>query len=179
MEASGSMDLVESALARATQVFVKRQPEIHLFDARFKEQGRHIAGARASYQLVHAEISPGLLEAIIKHANMEHCLLSAEQEKEIKKPNVFKIKGRDKHGRKILRIIRNTFQELSLDVLNQYLEKEIFPKLERPFAVVYIHTEVCKSEIFPGISFLRPVYDSIPVTIKQNLETVYFVHPDL
>ncbi|MFS7947648.1 putative CRAL-TRIO lipid binding domain-containing protein [Helianthus anomalus] len=77
-----------------------------------------------------------------------------------------------------LRLIYSS-KELSSDVLNQYLEKEIFPKLERPFAVVYIHTEVCKSEIFPGISFLRPVYDSIPVTVKQNLETVYFVHPDL
>ncbi|KAJ0570855.1 putative tetratricopeptide-like helical domain superfamily [Helianthus annuus] len=75
MEASGSMDLAESALARATQVFVKRQPEIHLFAARFKEQGGDIGGARASYQLVHAEISTGLLEAIIKHAKMEHCLV--------------------------------------------------------------------------------------------------------
>uniref|UniRef100_A0A251V5Y8 Putative CRAL-TRIO lipid binding domain-containing protein n=1 Tax=Helianthus annuus TaxID=4232 RepID=A0A251V5Y8_HELAN len=70
-------------------------------------------------------------------------------------------------------------KELSLDVLNQYLEKKIFPKLKRPFAVVYIHTEVCKSENFSGISFLQSVYDSIPVTVKQNLETVYFVHPDL
>ncbi|KVI03866.1 RNA-processing protein, HAT helix [Cynara cardunculus var. scolymus] len=74
MEASGSMDLAENALARATQVFVKRQPEIHLFAARFKEHGGDIAGARASYQLVHTEISPGLLEAIVNHANMEHRL---------------------------------------------------------------------------------------------------------
>ncbi|XP_057964062.1 pre-mRNA-processing factor 39-1 isoform X2 [Malania oleifera] len=74
MEASRSMDLANNALARATQVFVKRQPEIHLFAARFKEQNRDIEGARAAYQLVHTEISPGLLEAIIKHANMEHRL---------------------------------------------------------------------------------------------------------
>ncbi|XP_057718313.1 pre-mRNA-processing factor 39-1 isoform X2 [Arachis stenosperma] len=74
MEASGSMDLANNVLARATQVFVKRQPEIHLFSARFKEQSGDIAGARAAYQLVHTEISPGLLEAIIKHANMEHRL---------------------------------------------------------------------------------------------------------
>ncbi|TYH11219.1 hypothetical protein ES288_A07G240700v1 [Gossypium darwinii] len=71
MEASGRMDLADNALARATRVFVKRQPEIHLFDARFKEQHGDIPGARAAYQLVHSEISPGLLEAIIKHANME------------------------------------------------------------------------------------------------------------
>ncbi|VYS44941.1 unnamed protein product [Arabidopsis thaliana] len=74
MEASGSADLAENALARATQVFVKKQPEIHLFAARLKEQNGDIAGARAAYQLVHSEISPGLLEAVIKHANMEYRL---------------------------------------------------------------------------------------------------------
>ncbi|XP_058207837.1 pre-mRNA-processing factor 39-1-like [Rhododendron vialii] len=78
MEASGSMDLANNALARATQVFVKRQPEIHLFAARFKEHSGDVPGARASYQLVHSEISPGLLEAIVKHANMEHRLGNLE-----------------------------------------------------------------------------------------------------
>ncbi|KAI4341781.1 hypothetical protein MLD38_026465 [Melastoma candidum] len=74
MEAHGSMDLAENALHRATQVFVKRQPEIHLFSAWFKEHHGDVVGARAAYQLVHTEISPGLLEAIIKHANMERRL---------------------------------------------------------------------------------------------------------
>ncbi|XP_057534022.1 pre-mRNA-processing factor 39-1 [Amaranthus tricolor] len=74
MEASGSNDLADNALARATQVFVKRQPEIHLFAAHFKEQRGDIPGAHAAYQLLHTEISPGLLEAIIEHANMERRL---------------------------------------------------------------------------------------------------------
>ncbi|KAI4301036.1 hypothetical protein L6164_034355 [Bauhinia variegata] len=78
MESSGSMDLANNVLARATQVFVKRQPEIHIFSARFKEQTGDIDGARAAYQLVHAEISPGLLEAIIRHANMENRLGNLE-----------------------------------------------------------------------------------------------------
>ncbi|KAG8389153.1 hypothetical protein BUALT_Bualt02G0199500 [Buddleja alternifolia] len=78
MESSGSMELAENALARATQVFVKRQPEIHLFAARFKEQHGDVSAARAAYQLVHTGISPGLLEAIIKHANMEHRLGNME-----------------------------------------------------------------------------------------------------
>lgn len=78
MEASGSIDLAENALARATQVFVKRQPEIHLFAARFKEQHGDIPGARTAYQLVHTEISPGLLEAIVDHANMERRLGNVE-----------------------------------------------------------------------------------------------------
>ncbi|ESQ44610.1 hypothetical protein EUTSA_v10003154mg [Eutrema salsugineum] len=74
MEASGRVDLADNALTRATQVFVKRQPEIHLFAARLKEQNGDITGARAAYQLLHSEISPGFLEAIVKHANMEQRL---------------------------------------------------------------------------------------------------------
>lgn len=53
----------------------QRKPEIHLFAGRFKEQSGDIPGAQAAYQLVHSEISPGLLEAIVKHANMEHRLV--------------------------------------------------------------------------------------------------------
>ena len=55
--------------------FAQRQPEIHLFAARFKEQHGDISGARAAYQHVHTGIAPGLLEAVIKHANMENRLV--------------------------------------------------------------------------------------------------------
>ncbi|KAM7274143.1 hypothetical protein ACFE04_028807 [Oxalis oulophora] len=48
-----------------------RQPEIHLFVTRFREQNGDVPGARVAYQLVHSKVSPGFLEAIIKHANME------------------------------------------------------------------------------------------------------------
>ncbi|KAL5996845.1 hypothetical protein ACLOJK_007767 [Asimina triloba] len=78
MEASGSMELANNALARATQVFVKRQPEIHIFAARFKEQNGDIGGARAEYQMLSSELSPGLLEAVIRHANMEYRLGNME-----------------------------------------------------------------------------------------------------
>ncbi|XP_010457438.1 PREDICTED: pre-mRNA-processing factor 39 isoform X2 [Camelina sativa] len=74
MKENGSTDLADNALARATQVFVKKQPEIHLLAARLKEENGDIAGARAVYQLMHSEISPGLLEAVIEHANMERRL---------------------------------------------------------------------------------------------------------
>ncbi|KAJ0770893.1 putative CRAL-TRIO lipid binding domain-containing protein [Helianthus annuus] len=105
----------------------------------------------------------------------------SDQIKLIHKLNLFKIKGRDKHNRKILRIIGKNFpaKSLTVDLLKKYLEVKIFPKLERPFVVVYVHTDVQKSENFPGISVLRSVYDAIPMTVKQYLETVYFVHPDL
>ena len=55
--------------------YTQRQPEIHLFAAQFKEQHGDISGARAAYQHVHTGIAPGLLEAIIKHANMENRLV--------------------------------------------------------------------------------------------------------
>lgn len=66
-----------SSYSYAFLLVIQRQPEIHLFAAWFKEHSGDIAGARAAYQLVHAEISPGLLEAIIKHANMERRLVTA------------------------------------------------------------------------------------------------------
>ncbi|KAJ0464150.1 putative CRAL-TRIO lipid binding domain-containing protein [Helianthus annuus] len=95
--------------------------------------------------------------------------------------NLFKIKGRDKRDRKILKIIGKHFpaKSLNADLLKKYLEVKVFPKLERPFVVVYVHTDVCKSENFPGFSVLRTVYHAIPINVKQNLEWVYFVHPDL
>lgn len=51
---------------------VQRRPEIHLFAARFKESRGDIKGSGAEYELLDSELAPGLLEAIIKHANFEH-----------------------------------------------------------------------------------------------------------
>ncbi|CAN1270169.1 Pre-mRNA-processing factor 39-1 [Linum perenne] len=65
MEACGSMDIADNALVRATQVFVKRQPDIHLFAARFREQNADIPGARAAYQRGNLEDSYSLYEQAI------------------------------------------------------------------------------------------------------------------
>ncbi|GFY87800.1 SEC14 cytosolic factor family protein [Actinidia rufa] len=100
----------------------------------------------------------------------------------IEKLEIFKLQGRDKRGRKILRIVGKFFPAriVSVESLRKYLEEKIFPKLERkPFAVVYVHTDVQRSENFPGISALRSVYDEIPVSVRENLEAVYFLHPGL
>ncbi|GLJ52711.1 hypothetical protein SUGI_1122340 [Cryptomeria japonica] len=78
MQAAGSMEVANDALVRSTQIFVKRQPEIHIFAARFKEQLGDTVGARAEYQLLNTEIAPGLLDGVIKHANMEHRLGNLE-----------------------------------------------------------------------------------------------------
>ncbi|KAK8623260.1 hypothetical protein V6N13_118148 [Hibiscus sabdariffa] len=104
------------------------------------------------------------------------------QEHLLEKLDVFKVKGRDKRGRNVLLIIGKHFpaRMVSSDVLKKYLEEQIYPKLgEKPFSVVYIHTDVQRSENFPGISFLRSIYDAIPTNVKDNLEAVYFLHPGL
>ncbi|XP_050241634.1 uncharacterized protein LOC126690497 [Quercus robur] len=105
-----------------------------------------------------------------------------EQEQVIDKVEVFKIKGRDKRGHKILRIIGKSFPGrcASVETVKKYLEEKVYQKLEKkPFSVVYVHTGVQRSENFPGISALRSIYDGIPMEVKDNLQTVYFVHPDL
>ncbi|XP_047318058.1 rho GTPase-activating protein 68F-like [Impatiens glandulifera] len=106
----------------------------------------------------------------------------SDQELLLQKLDVFKIHGRDKRGRKILRIVGKSFpaRTVSIDVLKKFLEEKIFPKLEnRPFCVVYLHTGVQRSENFPGISALRSIYEAIPLNVRENLESVYFVHPGL
>ena len=64
--------------------------------------------------------------------------------------------------------------------MKKYLEDRIFPKLgKKQFSVLYMHTDVERSENFPGISALRSIHEAIPVNVKENLEAVYFVHPGL
>ncbi|KAL6968143.1 hypothetical protein U1Q18_033946 [Sarracenia purpurea var. burkii] len=146
MEASGSMDLANNALARATQVFVKRQPEIHLFAARFKEHSGDIPGARASYQLVHTEISPGLLEATIKHANMEHRLGNLEHACSVYEQAIAIEKGKEhsqslpflfaQYSRFLLLVSCNV--EKAREVLVQALENI---QLSKPLLEALIHLE--------------------------------------
>ncbi|KAF8377753.1 hypothetical protein HHK36_031138 [Tetracentron sinense] len=110
------------------------------------------------------------------------CTSQSDQEQLIESLEIFKIQGTDKRGRKILRIIGKLFPAriLSCEVLKKYLEEKIFPELgEQPFSVVYLHSEVQRSENFPGISTLRSIYEDLPIAIKEHLEAVYFVHPGL
>lgn len=64
--------------------------------------------------------------------------------------------------------------------MTKYLEDTVFPKLnEKPFSVVYIHTDVQRCENFPRIPTFRSIYESMPSDVKDLLEAVYFVHPGL
>lgn len=63
--------VLDLALTLDSVVWMQRRPEIHLFAARYQEQLADIKGARASYEVLSNSLAPGLLEAIVKHANFE------------------------------------------------------------------------------------------------------------
>ncbi|KAG6434560.1 hypothetical protein SASPL_106198 [Salvia splendens] len=146
MEASGSMELVENALARATLVFVKRQPEIHLFAARFKEQHGDISGARAAYQHVHTGIAPGLLEAIIKHANMENRLGKLEDACSLYEQAIAIEKGKE-HSQALALLFAQYSRFIFLVSGNVEKAREILilgvesAPLSKPFLEAMIHLE--------------------------------------
>lgn len=67
-----------------------------------------------------------------------------------------------------------------MGAVKKYLEDNVFQNLgDRPFSVVYVHTGVNRSENFPGMLALRSIYNAIPIKIKDNLDTVYFLHPGI
>jgi len=107
-------------------------------------------------------------------------LSPSDQENLLDKLEVFKVQGRDKRGRKVLRIVGKFFPSggvVSCEVLKKYLMEKIFPKLEgEGFSVVYLHTGVQKAHDFPA---LRSIYEAIPINVRDRLQAVYFVHPGL
>ncbi|XP_073120106.1 uncharacterized protein [Henckelia pumila] len=96
------------------------------------------------------------------------------------KHNIFKIQGTDKRGNPILHILGKLFPGgiVSVEAVMKYLEEEIFPGLNgKKFSVVYINSGVTRAENFPGIFALRWLYKAIPVEVRDNMESVYMVHP--
>ncbi|KAF8022641.1 hypothetical protein BT93_F0223 [Corymbia citriodora subsp. variegata] len=109
-------------------------------------------------------------------------LSDSQQRRLLHKLDLFRLQGRDRRGRAVLRVVGKFFPArcVRVEALTKYLEETVFPKLEdQKFAVVYVHTGVRRSENCPGISALRSVYGAIPAGVKRNLEAVYFVHPGL
>ncbi|KAK2978149.1 hypothetical protein RJ640_029143 [Escallonia rubra] len=187
MEASGSMDLAENALARASQVFVKRQPEIHLFAARFREHNGDVSGARAAYQLVHTEISPGLLEAIIKHANMEHRLGNLDDACSLYEQAIAIEKGKE-HSQTLPRLFAQYSRFLFLalihlesvqwlpkriEYLDSLVEKFISPSPDNANAASIIEKEDLSS-IF--LEFLDYFGDPKSIKKADNRHAKLFLH---
>ncbi|GER29661.1 pre-mRNA-processing factor [Striga asiatica] len=172
MEDRGSTELAENALARATQVFVKRQPEIHLFAARFKEKHGDVTGARAAYQLVHTGISPGLLEAIIKHANMETRLGNLEDACSLYEQAIAIEKGKEQsqalpllfaqYSRFIFLVSGNV--EKAREILVQGVESS---PLSKPLLEAMIHLESIQT-LPKQIKYLDSLVDKFIVPNPEN-----------
>ncbi|VVA15982.1 PREDICTED: pre-mRNA-processing factor 39 [Prunus dulcis] len=188
MEAVGSLDIANNALARATQVFVKRKPEIHLFAGRFKEQSGDIPGAQAAYQLVHSEISPGLLEAIVKHANMEHRLGNVEAAYSLYEQAIAIEKGKE-HSQTLPMLFAQYSRFTYLVSLNAEKAREIVVEalehvqLSKPLLEALIHFESIqplpkKIDYLDSlvVKFIEPSSENpnfASVTDREELSSIY------
>ncbi|XP_039049499.1 alpha-protein kinase 1-like isoform X1 [Hibiscus syriacus] len=71
MESKGGREIANLALARATEIFLKRMPVIHLFSARFKEKIRDVSGAHVALLHYETESDLSLVEIVSIKANLE------------------------------------------------------------------------------------------------------------
>ncbi|XP_021763301.1 pre-mRNA-processing factor 39-like isoform X1 [Chenopodium quinoa] len=194
MEGSGSIDLADNALARATQVFVKRQSEIHLFAARIKEQRGDVPGARGAYHLVHTEISPGLLEATIEHANMERRLGNMEDAFSLYEQAIAIEKGKE-HSQSLPMLFAQYSRFVYLVYGNAEKARDILVgaldhvQLSKPILEALIHLESIQSlpkqiDYMDSLvdKYLAPAPDSSDAAIileKEELSSIYMEFLDL
>ncbi|PIA41432.1 hypothetical protein AQUCO_02200089v1 [Aquilegia coerulea] len=78
METKGGREIANCALARATQIFLKRVPAIHIFCARYKEKIGDVFGSRAAFHRCDSELDSDLIENVRREANMEKRLGNLE-----------------------------------------------------------------------------------------------------
>ncbi|GAB2299090.1 hypothetical protein Dimus_033161 [Dionaea muscipula] len=71
VEAKGGRELANDALERATQIFLKCVPAIHLINAGFKEQIGETDGARAAFLQISGDLGFYSVENVLRRANME------------------------------------------------------------------------------------------------------------
>ncbi|KAI3891863.1 hypothetical protein MKX03_031937 [Papaver bracteatum] len=71
MESNGGREIAKFALDRATNIFVKGVPAIHLFSANFREKIGDVPGAHSSIHSCSAESDSDFIERVKREANME------------------------------------------------------------------------------------------------------------
>ncbi|XP_059669215.1 pre-mRNA-processing factor 39-2 isoform X2 [Cornus florida] len=71
METKGGREVANFALDRATQIFLKNVPAMHLFSARYKEQIGDVSGAHAAFVQCNTKSSSYFIEDVKKEANMK------------------------------------------------------------------------------------------------------------
>ncbi|KAL9236884.1 hypothetical protein vseg_011500 [Gypsophila vaccaria] len=71
VESKGGKEIAVDALGRSTNIFLKNCPEIHLFNAWFKEKIGDIDGAQAAVLQCDHDIGPHFIDMVRRKANME------------------------------------------------------------------------------------------------------------
>ncbi|XP_024539541.1 pre-mRNA-processing factor 39 isoform X1 [Selaginella moellendorffii] len=71
LEKQNNLEMANDALHRATHIFVKKVPDVHIFAARFQERTGDATAARKTYKYISTELVPGHLDAIVKAAHFE------------------------------------------------------------------------------------------------------------
>ncbi|EFJ14366.1 hypothetical protein SELMODRAFT_120899 [Selaginella moellendorffii] len=71
LEKQKNLEMANDALHRATHIFVKKVPDVHIFAARFQERTGDATAARKTYKYISTELVPGHLDAIVKAAHFE------------------------------------------------------------------------------------------------------------
>jgi hypothetical protein len=95
---------------------------------------------------------------------------------------VLRREGFDVKGRQIVRIVGKFLPAPVIDggrlkaYVLQKLQQELQPG---PFVIMYFHTAVQRNDNSPGMRTLRDIYESLPIVMKQRLESVYILHPGL
>ncbi|KAF0891242.1 hypothetical protein E2562_009420 [Oryza meyeriana var. granulata] len=105
----------------------------------------------------------------------------------LEKKQVITVKGRDKAGRPIVRIVGKNFPARELGsgeqaepALKGYVRRRVVPGIgDAEFVVVYMHSGVDRRENFPGVPAVRGAYESMPAAVRERLHAVYFLHPGL
>ncbi|XP_057870706.2 pre-mRNA-processing factor 39-1 isoform X1 [Cryptomeria japonica] len=175
MGACGKMEIASNALVRATDVFVKRRPEIHIFAARFKEQIGDIDGARTAFQTL-VELAPELVEAVVKHANMEKRLGNFEGAMSIFEKAIEREKGKEESRTLPLLIIQYTRFLHQLEDNVDKARELLFHSLEllpnsKPLIMAAIHFE-STSRSSRALDYLDSIVDSATKSDgSQNLSS--------
>ncbi|VAI59323.1 unnamed protein product [Triticum turgidum subsp. durum] len=111
--------------------------------------------------------------------------VTTEPELLLERSRAITVRGSDKEGRAVVRIVGEYFPARALggraeEALKAHLRKRVLPEVgEREFVVVYMHSLVDRGDNFPGLGAIRAAYECLPAAAKERLRAVYFVHPGI
>ncbi|XP_046625614.1 protein GDAP2 homolog [Neodiprion virginianus] len=86
--------------------------------------------------------------------------------------------GVDRQGRPVVVFVGKwfPFNKINLDKALLYLIQLLDPIVKGDYVIAYFHT-LTTSNNYPGLHWLREVYNVLPYKYKKNLKQFYIIHP--